>query len=314
MYRLFCGLSLSLLALGAARAQEPDYSKVEIKTTQLAPNLYLLQGGGGNVTASVGADGTLIVDDEPAPLAEKIRAALVAVGATKPVRFVINTHYHFDHTGGNLAFSQAGATIIATHELRSRLEKGGAAGNGGSIKREMKPADPGALPVITFSHDLTVHMNGEAIHPVHYLDAHTDGDSVVFFPQSGAVAMGDIYVRYGFPFIDMLGGGSVQGMIRACEDVLRSIDSKTKVIPGHGELANVADLREYLKMLRDTTAAVARGLKAGKSLEQMKKENVLGRWSERYAPPNAFVNADAFTESIYLSLIRRSPKHGGTPG
>ena len=261
--RLAC-LVILLAAATVAGAQEQDFSKVEIKTTQLGSNLYLLQGaGGGNITASVGADGVLLVDNQFAPLADKIGAALKGVGADKPVRYVINTHYHYDHTGGNLPFAQAGATLIAQDNLRTRLITGGTAGNGGSITREIKSVEPGALPQVTFDQVLTVHLNGEDVRVVHYPNAHTDGDSIVYFPQANAVAMGDIYVRYGFPFIDINAGGTVQGMIAACEDVLRRAHPDVKIVPGHGELSNVEELRTYLKMLQDTSAAVAGALKAG---------------------------------------------------
>jgi cyclase len=303
-------LCAAIVLATAAPAQEQDFSKVEIKTTQLAPNLYLLQGAGGNMTASAGADGVLLVDDEFAPLAEKIRAALKSLGAEKPVRYVIDTHYHFDHTGGNLPFAQAGATVIAQNNLRTRLITGGTAGNGGSISRDIKPSEPGALPQVTFDHVLTVHVNGEDARAVHYPNAHTDGDTIVFFSGAAVVAMGDIYVRYGFPFIDINSGGSVQGMIAACEDVLKTVPPDAKIVPGHGELANIDELRTYTQMLQDTSAAVAGALKAGKTLAQMKSERILGPWSERYSPAKAFVDTDAFTETLYNSLARRTPRHG----
>ena len=307
--RLFCAAIL-LAATTMAPGQQQDFSKVEIKTTQLAPNLYLLQGAGGNITASVGADGVLLVDDEFAPLADKIRASLKGLGADKPVRYVINTHYHFDHTGGNLPFAQAGATVIAQDNVRTRLITGGTAGNGGSIAREIKPVEPGALPQISFDHVLTVHVNGEDARAVHYPGAHTDGDTIVFFPRESVVAMGDIYVRYGFPFIDINAGGSVQGMIAACEDVLKIVPADAKIVPGHGEPSNVAELRTYVKMMQDTSAAVVSALKAGKTLAQMKSERILGAWSERYSPPKAFVDTDAFTETLYNSLARHTARHG----
>jgi cyclase len=311
MRRLLC-LGILLAVCAGASAQDQDFSKVEIKTAQLAPNLYLLQGAGGNVTASVGADGILLVDDEFAPLADKIRAALMGLGVTdRPVRYVINTHYHYDHTGGNLPFAKGGTTLIAQDALRARLASGGTAGNGGSISREMKAVEPGALPQVTFDQELTVHLNGEDARAVHYANAHTDGDSIVFFPKAHVVAMGDIYVRYGFPFIDINSGGSVQGMIAACQDVLKRVPTDAKIVPGHGEVANVEDLRGYLKMLTETSAAVASALRAGKSLEQMKKEHLLGAWSEHYSPPKAFVDTDAFTETLVNSLNRRTPRHGG---
>jgi cyclase len=307
--RLLCA-AIVLAAATAAPAQEQDFSKVEIKTAQLAPNLYLLQGAGGNMTAAVGPEGVLLVDTEYAALADKIRAALKSLGAEQAVRYVIDTHYHFDHTGGNLPFAQAGATVIAQDNLRVRLMSGGKAGNGGSISRDIKPAEPGALPQLTFDHVLTVHLNGADARAVYYPKAHTDGDTIVFFPGAAVVAMGDIYVRYGFPFIDINAGGSVQGMIAACEDVLKTVPADAKIVPGHGEVSNIDELRTYTQMLKDTSAAVARALKAGKTLAQMKSERVLGAWSERYSPAKAFVDTDAFTETLYNSLALRTPRHG----
>jgi glyoxylase-like metal-dependent hydrolase (beta-lactamase superfamily II) len=175
----------------------------------------------------------------------------------------------------------------------------------------MAPVEPAALPQVTFDHELTVHVNGDDVRAVHYPNAHTDGDTIVFFPRTGTVAMGDIYVRYGFPFIDINSGGSVQGMIAACEDVLRRVPADARVVPGHGEIAGVSDLREYLQMLKDTSAAVAGALKAGKTLAQMKQQRILGPWSERYSPPKAFVDTDAFTETLYNSLQGHTAHHGG---
>ena len=326
-----CFFAILLAATSLASAQEQDFSKVEIRTTRLAEGLYVLQGAGGNMTASVGADGVLLVDTEYAALADKIRAALRGLGGGGPggpasnppgnsarsdgaVRYAINTHYHFDHTGANAAFAADGATVIAQDNVRARLITGGTAGNGGSLTREVPAVEAAALPRVTFDHELTVHVNGENAHAVHYANAHTDGDTIVFFLRTGAVAMGDIYVRYGFPFIDINSGGSVQGMIAACEDVLRRVPADTRVVPGHGEIAGVADLREYLQMLKDTSATVADAIKAGKTLAQMKQEHILGRWSERYSPPKAFVDTDAFTETLYNSLQRgHVARHGSRP-
>ena len=315
MRPLFFALLIVLVPFSRlAAAQDEDYSKVEIKTSQLAPGLYLLQGAGGNMTASAGADGVLLVDDEFAPLADKIRAALKGLGRSDKPRYILTTHYHFDHTGGNLPFAQGGATIIAPDEQRTRLEHGSTAGNGGSITREIKAVEPGALPQITFDHELTVHMNGEDVRVVHYAHAHTDGDAIVFFAKGGAVAMGDIFVRYGFPFIDLTSGGTVQGMIAACQDVLRTSPSGAKIVPGHGELASTDDLRTYLKMLEDTSVKVAAAMKAGKTLEQMKQEHLLADWSERYSPPKGFVDSDAFIETLYNSLNQQhTPRRGLRP-
>jgi cyclase len=300
-----------LVAAGAACAQDQDFSQVEIKTSQLAPQLYLLQGAGGNITAAVGPEGVLLVDDEYAPLADKIRAALKSVGAPdRPVRFILGTHYHFDHTGGNLPFAQSGTLLIAPEEQRLRLASGGTIGNNAGISKEMKAAGPGALPVITFDHELTVHLNGEAIRAVHYAHAHTAGDAIVFFPAAKTIAMGDIFVRYGFPFIDLAGGGSVQGMIQACESVLAQAPPEVRIVPGHGDAAGAEELRTYLKMLKDTSAAVEQAMHAGKSLAQMKQEHLLSAWSAQYSPPKAFVDTDAFTDTLYNSLNAREARHG----
>lgn len=300
-----------LLTLGTAvSAQMQDLSKVEIQSKQLGANLYLLQGDGGNIVALNGPDGVLMVDDEFGALAGKIRASLQRLGAEVPVRFVINTHYHFDHTDGNLAFGQAGAVIIATDQVHARLASGGLITNGGAIHNEMPPAPPAALPTITYSEELTVHADGETVRVHHYPNAHTDGDSVVFFVNAKVVHMGDIYVRYGFPFIDTNGGGNVRGMIKACEDVIRKAATDTRIIPGHGEVASLADLREYATMLKDTSARVTQALAAGESLAQMKQENLLGAWSARYSPPKALIDTDAFTESLYNSLAPVKAPHG----
>ena len=292
---------LSAGALGLAQ-NEPDFSKVEMKVTPVAGNIYMLQGQGGNIAASVGDDGIAIVDDEYAPLAHKIRAALKGISGTdKPVRFVINTHYHGDHTGSNVSFGET-STIIAQDNVRKRLEAGGVTGNGASVHMENKPAPKVALPLITFERDVTVHLNGEDIHALHFPNGHTDGDSVIFYPHSNVVHVGDDFVRYGFPFIDIDGGGSVQGMIDACEKVIPQLPADVKVIPGHGDLGTLNDVRAYLVMLHGTTDAVQKALKQGKTLDEMKQQKVLDPWQKFSGP---FINTNAFLETLYNSLSGR---------
>ncbi len=292
--------SLTLVGGRPARVQQDDFSKVQIKVTKVSGNIYMLEGSGGNIAASVGADGIVIVDDQFAPLAEKIQAALKGLGVTdKPVRFVINTHYHGDHTGGNEPFSNTGATVIAQDNVRKRLESGGTGGNGGSVRFESKPAPKAALPVITFEYDVTVHLNGEDIRALHFPSGHTDGDSIIFFPKNNVVHMGDDFVRYGFPFIDVASGGSVQGMISALEKAMAQLPADVKVIPGHGAISNLDDVRAFVKMLRETSAVVQKALDEHKTLEQMKQAKILAPW-DKFA--GTFINSDAFIETLYNSL------------
>jgi len=300
------GLTGAVLVPGVTTAQQPqDFSKVEIKVEKISGDVYMLQGSGGNIAASLGDDGILIVDAEYAPLAGKIQAALKGIGITdKPVRFVVDTHFHADHSDGNAAFAAAGATILANENLRKRLEEGSTIGNGpGGAIHAKQPAQPKeALPVITYDQGVNMFLNGEEIEVRHMPAAHTDGDSIVFFTTNKVLHMGDIFVRYGFPFIDVNDGGSVQGMIAACDRALSEFPADTKVIPGHGALATMDDLREYDKMLKDTTAAVQKALDAHKTAAQMKQENILAPWQKL---SGAFVNSDAFIDEIYNSLTAR---------
>jgi len=283
---------LVALAGSCALAQQPDFEKVQVKVTHVAGTVYMLEGAGGNIGASVGDDGIVIIDDQFAPLAEKIRAALKGI-TDKPVRFVINTHWHFDHTGGNAYFQKQGP-IIAHDNVRERLKSGGKI-----LDIDVKPAPVEALPIITFANDVTVHLNGEDIRAIHFPHGHTDGDAVIFFPKSNVVHMGDDYVTYGFPFIDLASGGSARGMIAACEKVIESVPADAKIIPGHGPLSTVADLKPYVAMLKEASARIAAGIKAGKSAQELKDEKVLAgyeKWN------GSFVTTDKFIETLYDDL------------
>ncbi len=289
------------LAAGPAGSQPQDFSKVEMKVTKVSGSVYMLEGAGGNIGVSVGEDGIAVVDDQYAPLVEKIRAAMKGL-TEKPLRFIINTHYHPDHVGGNALF-QKDAPIIAHDNVRKRLEEGGPAGNLGSLTFEMEPQPREALPIITFGHDLTLHLNGEDIRALHYPHGHTDGDIIVFFSKSNAVHMGDDFVRYGFPLIDLGGGGSVGGMIKALEEVITKLPADVKVIPGHGAVATLDDVRQFLGMLKDTRAAVEKGIARGKSLDQLKQEKVLEPWQKL---SNDFISTDVFIETLYNDLTGKS--------
>jgi len=290
-------IAFTLLATLAAFSQDQDFSKVNIEVVKVSGTVYMLKGAGGNIGASVGDDGIVIVDDQYAPLADKIQAALKGI-TDKPVRFVINTHYHEDHTGSNEYFQKT-APIIAHDNVRKRLEEGGVAGNGASVKFDAKPQPKGALPIITFDHDVTVHLNGEDIRALHFPAGHTDGDSIIYFPKSNVVHMGDDFVTYGFPFIDVSSGGSIDGMIDGVEKAIAQLRADVKVIPGHGPVSNLDDVRTYIKMLKDTRETVKAALKQKKTLDQMKKDKILDPW-KKYS--GDFISEDAYLETLYNSL------------
>ncbi len=295
---------LAVLAIGVSAAAAQDFSKVEIKVSNVAGNVYLLQGAGGNIAAVVGPDGIVIVDDQFAPLADKIRAALNGITA-EPVRFVINTHYHGDHTGGNVAFGR-GATIVAQDNVRKRLAIDGIAGNGGSFKQDQPAPPPVALPIVTFGQDVSVHLNGEDIHAIHAPHGHTDGDAIVYFSHANVVHTGDLFVTYGFPFIDILNGGTSAGIIAGLETMLRQVPADVKVIPGHGPVSAPEDVRKYIAMLKATRAAVQAGVKSGKTLAGLKAGKVLAPW-QSYS--GDLVSTDLFIETLYFELTG----HAGGP-
>jgi cyclase len=299
---------LAALAFGLAQTAQAqqDFSKVEVKAAQVSGNVYMLTGAGGNIGAVVGSDGIVIVDNQYAPLADKIRAALKGV-TDQPVRFVINTHYHDDHAGGNVPFATGGATVVAQDNVRKRLASGGVLGNGGAFRREAKPVTGPGLPIVTFGKDLTLHLNGETIRAVHAPNGHTDGDVIVYFSKANVVHTGDVFVTYGFPFIDISGGGTSAGIIAGLEAALKTLPADVKVIPGHGPVSTPDDVRKYVAMLKETRAVVAAGVKAGKTLKQMQSEKVLARWAS-YA--GGFVTADLFIETLYNEL---TAKPGGAP-
>jgi cyclase len=298
MLQKTCGcFAVALLVSVLASGQDEDFTKVQMKVTKVAGSVYMLEGSGGNIGASVGEDGIVIVDDQYAPLAEKIQAALKGI-TDKPVRFIINTHYHGDHTGGN-AYFQKQAPVIAHDNVRKRLETSGGAGDGGSLHMDTKAQPKDALPILTFDHDMTVHLNGEDIRALHFPAGHTDGDSIIFFPKSNVVHMGDDFVTYGFPFIDVESGGSINGMIDAVEKVIPQLPADVKIIPGHGPISTLDDVRAYLKMLRETRDAVQKAIGKGQTFDQMKQAKLLDPWN-KYA--GDFVTEDVFLETLYNSL------------
>ena len=292
----FLLLTVVLLFAVSAHAQT-DFSKVEIKATKVAGNVYMLQGSGGNIGVSVGDDGLLIVDDQFAPLADKIRAALKGL-ADKKLRFILNTHWHGDHTGGNVAFGPE-ATIIAQDNVRKRL----ATEQKSTVFNSTTPASPKeALPVITFNDSLSVHFNGEDIRAIHFPHGHTDGDSVIFFSASNVVHLGDDFFAGRFPFVDLESGGSVEGLVKNIGELIGKIPADAKLIPGHGPISTLDDLKSYHRMLQQTTEIVRGKIAAGKTLDQIKTEGLPAEW----APwGTGFIKTDRWVETIYKSLTAK---------
>ncbi|HEV7516385.1 MAG TPA: MBL fold metallo-hydrolase [Thermoanaerobaculia bacterium] len=287
----------ALMPLGAA-AQQQDFSKVEIKVEHVAGKVYMLTGSGGNIGVSVGEDGLLIVDDQYAPLADKIRAALKGLGEGK-LKFVLNTHWHGDHTGGNESFG-AEAPILAQTNVRKRMAVEQ------HVMGETVPASPAkALPVVTYDQSIAIHFNGEDLDVVHYPHGHTDGDSVIFFTGSNVVHMGDDFFNGMFPFVDLASGGSVQGLTENVAQILKKLPAGVKVIPGHGPLSDAAGLTAFHHMLVATTAVVQKEMKAGKSLEDIKKAGLPTEWDSW---GKGFIKTPQWLEFVYNSLKGGSPK------
>ena len=287
-----------LLASNAALAQQQDFSKIDITTQQVGKNLYMLMGSGGNMALSTGADGSVLVDTEYAPLNEKIRAAVKAAGGSD-VKFVINTHYHGDHTGGNEPFGKAGALIVAHENVRIRMstEQFMAAFN-----QKIPPSPIAALPKLTFPTRATFHWNGNTVNAFHVDNAHTDGDSIVQFANLNVIHMGDTYVKDVYPLIDRSANGSIEGFIMASEAVLARSDSGTKIIPGHGDLANKSDLQRFHDMLLTARASVKALVDQGKSEDEAVAAKPTAALDEQWG--QGLIKPDDFVRTAYQSLKR----------
>lgn len=297
----FIVLAAALLATAPALAQAPDFAKVEIKAEQLAPGVAVLFGAGGNIGVSWGEDGTALIDDQFAPLTPKIEAAVARLGAT-PVKFLINTHWHFDHSGGNENLGKAGALIMAHDNVRIRLAQGAV-----TAGRTIPPAPKVALPVVTYEHGLSLHLNGEQVRTVFVGGGHTDGDSIVVWTKANVVHMGDMFVNgIGLPYIDLVSGGNALDLLASIEKALTFTNAETKIIPGHGPVAKQADLIAWRDMLKSVTGAVQAAVKAGRSLDQIKAMKPAARWEVK----DGFISGDAFTEAVYHSVMARQGKAG----
>jgi cyclase len=289
--------ALLIALLASPSLAQQDFSKVEVKATKVNGNIYMLQGSGGNIGVSVGTDGILIVDDQFAPLADKIKAALKTLGDGK-LKFVLNTHWHGDHTGGNVVFGPE-APIIAHDNVRKRL----ATEQKSEVFKRTTPASPKeALPVITFGQSLSVHFNGEEIRVIHFPQGHTDGDSVIFFSNSNVVHMGDDFFAGRFPFVDLESGGTVQGLVKNVGEIIAKLPADVKIIPGHGPLSSLDDLKQYHRMLTETMSVVQKKMAEGKTVDQIKSEGLPDEWKEW---GTGFIKTDMWLETIYRSLSKK---------
>jgi cyclase len=273
-----------------------QFDEVSIETTYVSGAVYMLEGYGGNLAVMTGEDGVLLVDDQYAPLTDRILAA-IAVIDPGPVRFLINTHWHFDHTGGNEQLGGMGSVIVAHDNARQRMS----ADQFMAVIDRTVPALPeGALPVVTFNDQVTFHFNGEDVTAYHVAKAHTDGDSIIHFPASNVIHMGDNFFNGSYPLVDLSNGGSVTGMVGAVQFALGLCESGTRVIPGHGPLANCADLESFGQMLADATERVRELMASGKSLDEIITMQPNAELDERLG--TGFIKPDQFTRFIYDSL------------
>ena len=299
-YRLINCLPVFLILLlsAAAFSQEDRFAGVEITTHEVAPGIYMLVGMGGNIGVSVGEDGVFMIDDQFAPLTGKITAAVAAV-SDRPIRFVINTHWHGDHTGGNENLGKQGALIVAHDNVYERMSRDTEIG----AFNQVVPASPkAALPVITFNDNVTFRLNGEEMRVVHYKHSHTDGDSVIHFVNADVIHTGDIWFNGFYPFIDVSSGGSIDGVISSIRTLVDLSDDNTRIIPGHGPLSDKEGMQDYLDMLETVRERMNRLIAGGKSLEEIIELKPNADYDASLG--QGFINPETFLRILHSDLSR----------
>ena len=289
------------LASACAALAQPaiDPAKVEIEATRINDRTYMLTGAGGNLGLSVGEDAVFLIDDQFAPLTPKINQAIAKI-TRQPVKFLLNTHWHYDHTGGNENYGRAGTIIVAHENVRKRMSTDQVIE---FFNQPIKASPKSALPVVTFNGAVSFHINGEEIRGIHVPRAHTDGDSIVHFLGSDVVHMGDVYFNGYYPFIDTSAGGTVDGVVAACDQVLGIVTDRTRIIPGHGPLATRADLQAYRDMLATISGRIRKMIAEGRKLEEIiaargVTEDYDAKWGKGFIPPHKF------REMVATNLLR----------
>ena len=294
---LAAALSLGLVAAPSFAQSAPDYGKVEIKTTQLAPDFWTLEGAGGTISVLAGADGVLLVDSQFAPLTDKLVAAIRRV-TDKPIRFLVDTHVHPDHVGGNENFARLGATIFARDQLRYRLEHPNAAADG----TPGKPAPAAALPVVTYNASLSIHVDGEDVRLLPVVSAHTDGDTVVSFPGHDILAVGDIFRSVGYPYADLASGGSLAGILEGLSEIVDRAGPATKIIPGHGPIVTRDAVLAQRDMILALRGKVQRLADQGKTLDEIIATHPTADFDAR-VPQATPQTRDRFVAWVYKEVV-----------
>ena len=293
--KALAGLMVVLSGVIGTPQQPPQFER-DLTSVKVTDSLYVLEGAGGNVAVFVWDDGVLLVDDKIAPASAQVQAAVAAI-TPKPIRFVVNTHWHPDHRGGNVALAGNGAIIVAHENVRRRMSVDGFVAVFG---REFPASPPQALPIVTFTRDVTFHLGGEEISVEHVDAAHTDGDSLVRFRTANALHMGDCYLNGSYPVIDYSNGGSLPGTIAAADTALRMVDGATRIIPGHGPVSNSGELRAWRDMLVRILERVKMAVESGKNLEEVKRARPTREWDASL--PKTFVTSDHVIEEAYRAV------------